>query len=70
MPRSLSGALAAACIWLVMGAAVAGQQGTGELRGQVVDAQSGVLPGATVIATNEASGMFRESIAGPDGGSS
>ena len=56
------------CIRLVgRGSPVFGQQGTGELRGQVVDAQSAVLPGVTVIATNEASGMFREIISGADG---
>ena len=68
MQRWTSGALAAGLVWLVAGVPVFGQQGTGELRGQIVDAQSAVLPGALVIATNEASGIFRESIAGADGG--
>ena len=43
------------------------QQGTGELRGRVVDAQNAVLPGVTVVARNEASGIFREIVSGPDG---
>jgi hypothetical protein len=43
------------------------QQGTGELRGRVIDAQSAVLPGVTVVARNEASGIFREIVSGPDG---
>ena len=43
------------------------QQGTGELRGRVLDQQSSVLPGVTVVARNEASGMFREVVSGPDG---
>ena len=43
------------------------QQGTGELRGKVVDAQNAVLPGVTVVAKNEASGQFREIVSGPDG---
>jgi hypothetical protein len=68
MQRWRFSALAAACVWLIAVSTVAGQQGTGELRGQVVDAQSALLPGATVVARNEASGMFRESVTGPDGG--
>jgi Carboxypeptidase regulatory-like domain/TonB dependent receptor/TonB-dependent Receptor Plug Domain len=44
-----------------------GQQGTGEMRGRVIDAQNAVLPGVTVVATNEASGMFREIVSGDDG---
>src|SRR5439155_8244691 len=43
------------------------QQGTGELRGRVVDAQGAVLPGVTVVAKNEASGIFREIVSGGDG---
>src|SRR5215475_4506480 len=43
------------------------QQGTGELRGRVIDAQSGVLPGVTVVARNEATGIFREIVSGADG---
>ena len=43
------------------------QQGTGELRGRVLDQQNAVLPGVTVVARNEASGMFREIISGADG---
>src|SRR5688500_8592154 len=43
------------------------QQGTSELRGRVEDAQGGVLPGVTVIVTNQATGMFRETISGEDG---
>jgi hypothetical protein len=43
------------------------QQGTSELRGRVEDAQGGVLPGVNVIVTNQATGMFRETISGEDG---
>ena len=48
-------------------AAAAAQQGTGELRGKVMDAQSAVLPGVSVVARNEASGQFREVTTGADG---
>ncbi len=43
------------------------QQGTGELRGRVVDAQNAVLPGVTVVAKNEATGQYREVLSGEDG---
>ena len=46
---------------------VSAQQGTGELRGRVLDAQNAVLPGVTVVARNEASGIFREIVSGADG---
>ena len=68
MQRRLWGAGAAVFVGVLLSVPAYGQQGTGELRGQVVDAQSALLPGATVVATNEASGMFRETITGSDGG--
>lgn len=43
------------------------QQGTAEVRGKVMDAQAGALPGATVVVRNQDTGMFRETVAGPDG---
>jgi hypothetical protein len=43
------------------------QQGTGELRGRVIDTQNAVLPGVTIVARNEATGLFREIVSGPDG---
>jgi outer membrane receptor protein involved in Fe transport len=43
------------------------QQGTGELRGRIVDEQGAVLPGVAVVAKNEATGQFRESVSGTDG---
>ena len=43
------------------------QLGTGDLRGRVLDEQSAVLPGVTVIATNEASGQYRETVSSSDG---
>ena len=47
----------ASAVWLVPGSRSA-QQGTGELRGRVVDAQGAVLPGVAVVAKNEASGQY------------
>jgi hypothetical protein len=60
--------MASACgFYLLTVISVHAQQGTGELRGRVVDAQNAVLPGVTVIAKNEGSGQFREILSGPDG---
>jgi hypothetical protein len=52
--------------FLVIGSASA-QQGTGELRGRIADAQNAVLPGVAIVAKNEASGQFREVVSGADG---
>ena len=45
----------------------AAQQGTSEIRGRVVDQTGAVLPGVTVVLTNEDTGVFRETISGADG---
>ncbi|MET0211958.1 MAG: carboxypeptidase-like regulatory domain-containing protein, partial [Vicinamibacterales bacterium] len=45
----------------------AAQQGTSEIRGRVVDQNGAVLPGVTVVLTNEDTGVFRETISGADG---
>ncbi len=51
----------------LMPAGLAAQQGTGDIRGKVVDQQGAVLPGVTVIVRHQDSGMFRESVTGADG---
>jgi hypothetical protein len=43
------------------------QQGTAEIGGKVTDEQGAVLPGVTVVITNEATGVFREVITSGDG---
>src|SRR5213593_3171726 len=67
MDRFRSITAAALGVWLLAAAPARAQQGTGELRGRVVDAQNAVLPGVAVIAKNEASGQFREIVSGADG---
>jgi hypothetical protein len=52
---------------LLVASAAAAQQGTTELRGRVVDAQGGILPGVTVTVRNQETGMFRETVSGGDG---
>ncbi len=51
----------------VMAASAFAQQGTTEVKGKVVDAQSAARAGATVVARNQATGMFRETVSGADG---
>jgi hypothetical protein len=46
---------------------VLAQQGTAELGGKVTDEQGGVLPGVTLVITNEDSGVYREIVSGADG---
>ena len=59
--------LGSAVVLLVAVATPAAQQGTSEVRGRIADQHGGVLPGVTVILTNEDTGVFRETISGADG---
>jgi len=54
-------------VGLLAAVPAAAQQGTTDLRGRVADSQSAVLPGVTVTATNEATGMFRTTVSAADG---
>lgn len=65
--KRVFGVLAAASVVLAAAGAFA-QQGTAEIRGRVVDQQGGVLPGVTVVARDQQSGRFRETVTGADGG--
>ena len=59
-----------AAITIVLSAAVLparAQQGTSELGGKVTDPQGGVLPGVTIVVTNEDTGLFREVQTGAGG---
>lgn len=64
MRRGLAFALAAL---LASASSAFAQQGTGELRGQVVDQQGGVLPGVAVVARNQETGLYRETVSSGDG---
>ncbi len=58
----------AAGILLFTGAVQAfGQQGTASISGNVTDSQGAVLPGVTVLVTNEDTGVYREVTTGPAG---
>ncbi len=49
------------------GSSLYAQQGTGDLRGRVIDQQGGVLPGVAVVARNQDSGQYRETVTTADG---
>jgi hypothetical protein len=52
---------------LIVVGSTLGQQGTSDLRGLVVDQQGAVLPGVTIIARNQDTGLFRQTISSEDG---
>ena len=53
--------------WVLIATVASAQQGTAELRGRVADQQGGILPGASVVARNQETGMYREAVTNPDG---
>ena len=53
-------------LWLCAASSFA-QQGTGAIGGKVADQGGGVLPGVTIVITNEDTGINREVITGVDG---
>jgi hypothetical protein len=52
---------------LLFAAPLFAQQGTADLRGRVSDQQGAVLPGVSIVVRHQESGLFRETITGPDG---
>ena len=67
MPTSVSVAGVALVVSLCVVGSAHAQQGTGELRGKVVDAQNAVLPGVAVVVRNQDSGLYRETVSSADG---
>ncbi len=66
--RRLTALLVAVALLLGVTATFAlAQVGRTELRGRVTDEQGGVLPGVTVLITNQDDGTFREVISSSDG---
>jgi len=53
---------------LAIGIPVLAQQGTSEIGGRAIDEQGAVLPGVSIVITNEETGVFREVTSGTDGG--
>ena len=52
---------------LVSAVAARAQQGTSDMTGRAMDDQGAALPGVAIVATNEGSGVFRETITSGDG---
>lgn len=63
VPRLCAFVLAA---WAFTALAFA-QQGTSEIRGRLLDPNGGALPGATLVARNQDTGMVRQTVTGGDG---
>ena len=56
-----------ACVLALAAPAAHAQQGTASIRGAVTDEQGAVLPGVTVVATEQNTGNFREAVSNADG---
>jgi hypothetical protein len=61
--RALGGMLLA----LLLAVPASGQIGRADLAGTIYDSEKGVLPGASVTATAEATGISRTAVTGPEG---
>ena len=56
-----------ALLGLAVNSTVYAQGGRSELNGTVLDPDKAVLPGVTITATNEANGLERTMVTGPEG---
>ncbi len=56
-----------ACTWLVLAPAVGAQTLYGTLTGSVVDKTGAAIPGATVTATNEGTGLTVDTVSDAEG---
>ena len=52
---------------VIASGSIAAQQGLSEIRGRVVDTQNAILPGVTVLVTNQDTGLYREVTSSSDG---
>jgi TonB dependent receptor/Carboxypeptidase regulatory-like domain/TonB-dependent Receptor Plug Domain len=52
---------------MAISSAAAAQESTAELRGRVLDAQGGALPGVTITITNQTTGVYRVVVSNDDG---
>ena len=66
MRSALIGLLVLACSFSLDTRTIA-QENTAGLRGRVVDSQDAGIPGVTILITNEATGVFRQSVSTADG---
>jgi Carboxypeptidase regulatory-like domain/TonB-dependent Receptor Plug Domain len=66
MRSRLVGLFVVAC-WFSLEPLTFAQENTAELRGRVVDTQDAGIPGVTILITNEATGIYRQSVSTADG---
>ena len=66
MRSRLIGWLAIVCC-MSAGGPILAQESTAELRGRVADAQSAPVPGATLVITNQNTGVTRQTVSNADG---
>lgn len=57
----------AVLVVLSLSSLVSAQTGTADITGRIVDQQGGALPGVTVVARNQDSGVFRQSVSAGNG---
>jgi carboxypeptidase family protein len=67
MRRFLVRAIVMAAVVCAAAGPAFAQQGTSEIGGKVTDEQGAVLPGVSIVVTNEETGAFRDLTSGPDG---
>jgi hypothetical protein len=67
MVRLRIGAALTLVTLLAAPAALYAQQGTSDISGKVTDEQGAVLPGVSIVVTNEATGVFRETTSSGEG---
>src|SRR4029453_10369022 len=54
-------------VLLLLAAPLRAQQGTSSIAGKVTDEQGAILPGVSIVVTNEESGVFREGTSSGEG---
>jgi hypothetical protein len=67
MRRLLVPAFVAAWFVCIAASPIFAQQGTSEIGGKITDEQGAVLPGVSIVITNEETGAVRDLTSGPDG---
>ena len=59
--------LGMAGVLAVLSGVAAAQENTSELRGRALDPQGAAISGATLTITNQATGVYRQTVTGDDG---
>jgi Carboxypeptidase regulatory-like domain len=67
MPRQCLSLIFGISVLLSLAPRVFAQGGRSDINGTVFDQAKAVLPGATITATNEATGQVREAVSAEDG---